>query len=148
MNLNDLIDNIKELALSHKQIVSFHVGENFEIATSKSSEKYPAVWFELPILSNYPDRRKKTYSFALNFLTLAKEDDITDQLYKTSDMEEIADEFQQALDDKYTSIGISDVNGLTLRNFSDDDLVGVRMELLITVGRVCDYKDNFDVEIN
>lgn len=148
MDINELVNIVlKELALDHKQVVSYQVGNTFDVATSKSSEKYPAIWTELPIIIDYPDRRKKQYGFALNFLTLAKTDDITDEMYKTSDMEIIADEFLQALDDKYRTIGISGLVGLTLRNFSDDDLVGVRVDVKFNVGRACDYKENFNTVI-
>lgn len=147
MNLSELITNIEELALAHDQVVSFHIGESFDVATSKSTEKYPAVWFELPILSDYPDRRRKTHSLSLSFLTLAKSDDINDQMNKTSDMEELADEMMHAIDDKFQNIGIDAVSGLSLRGFSDDDLVGVRIELVFIIGRECDYKENFNIEI-
>ena len=147
MTITDLIDDIKELALAHDQVVSFHVGEDFDIATTKSSEKYPAVWFELPIYVSYEDRRRKTYAASLDVLTLAKSDDISDQIYKTSDMETIGDELMQAIDDKFQSIGVSALTGLSMRNFSDDDLVGIRIELTFTVGRTCDYKKSFNTEI-
>lgn len=147
MTLNNLINEIKTLALSHDQITAYHVGESFDVATSKSSENYPAVWFELPILSNYIDRRKKTHTLALNTLTLAKSDDINDQMNKTSDMEVVMDELLQAIDDKFQNIGLSDIVAVTLRNFSDDDLVGVRCDITFTIGRQCDYKGSFDTTI-
>ena len=147
MTLNDLIEDIKELALSHDQVVAFHVGETFDVATSKSSEKYPAVWFELPILTSYDDRRRKTHGVSIDFLTLAKSDDITDQMNKISDMETIADEMLQAIDDKFQNIGIDLLTGLNLRNFTDDDLVGYRIDISFTIGRQCEYKNNFNIEI-
>ena len=147
MTLNELIEDIKELALAHDQVTSFHVGNTFDIATSKSSERYPAVWFELPILTSYDDRRRKTHQLSLNFLTLAKSDDIDDQISKTSDMEIIADEMMQAIDDHFQNIGIDGLTGLSLRGFSDDDLVGYRIDLTFTVGRQCDYRESFDITI-
>jgi hypothetical protein len=147
MTIYDLITNIKSLALSHDQVSAVHVGNTFDIATSKSTEKYPAIWIELPILSDYIDRRKKTHTFALNALSLSLEDDIEDQIYKTSDMEVLMDEILQAIDDKYKVIGISDLTSISLRNFSDDDLVGVRCDITFTIGRECDYEDSFNTEI-
>jgi uncharacterized protein YpiB (UPF0302 family) len=137
MTISELITSIKELCLAHEQVKAFHVGESFDVATSKSSEKYPAIWFELPIQTDYVDRRKKTHTVALNALTLAKSDDIEDQMYKTSDMEVLMDELLQDIDDQHTNIGISNLVGLTLRNFSDDDCVGVRVDVSFTVGREC-----------
>jgi hypothetical protein len=147
MNISELIDGITSTCLSHSQIQQVQTGNVFDIATSKSSEVYPCVWIELPMFTTYVDRRKKTHSFSLNFLTLAKQDDLNELINKTSDMEICADEVLHALDDRFTNIGIGDITALTLRNFSDDDLCGVRVELTFTIGRVCDYKESFDVQV-
>ena len=147
MNLNELIVNIKDLALAHDQVQAFQIGETFDVATSKSSEKYPAVWFELPIVTDYQDSRRKIHTLALSVLTLAKSDDIDDQMYKTSDMEIIADELLQAIDKKYTNIGLSDLVGLSLRNFSDDDCVGYRVDITFTIGRECDIINSFNITV-
>lgn len=146
MTIDELISEIEDICLSHKQIRQVQVGNTFDIATSKSSEVYPAVWVELPMFTTYVDRRKKTHSFSLNFLSLAKQDDLDDLINKTSDMEICADEVLHALDDRFTNIGIGDITALTLRNFSDDDLCGVRVELTFTIGRVCDYQDSFEIK--
>lgn len=146
MTIYELISEIQTLALQHKQLVAAQCGNTFDVATSKSSETYPALWIELPILTRYVDRRKKTHSFALNFLSLCKADDLEDAINKTSDMEVIADEFLQALDDRFKNIGVDDITALTLRGFSDDDLVGVRVEITFVMGRECDYKEDFDVQ--
>jgi len=137
MTIYELITEIQDLALDNDQIVATHIGNTFDIATSKSSEKYPAMWLELPILTDYIDRRKKTHTLALNTLSLAKSDDIQDQMLKTSDMEVVMDEILQAIDDNFTTIGISNLTSVTLRNFSDDDLVGVRCDVTFTIGREC-----------
>lgn len=142
-----MISEIQDVCLLHKQIVNVQVGNNFDIATSKSSETYPCVWLELPILTNYVDRRRKTHSFSINFLTTTKHDDITDIVNKTSDMEVVADEVLQAIDDRFTNIGVGDITALTLRGFSDDDLSGVRVELTFTVGRECDYRNSFKTPV-
>ena len=146
MTIYELLNEIQTLALQHKQIETAQCGNTFDVATSKSSETYPALWIELPLLTRYVDRRKKTHSFSLNFLSLCKHDDLEDVINKTSDMEVIADEFLQALDDRFKNIGIDDITALTLRGFSDDDLVGVRVELTFVIGRECDYELSFDVQ--
>lgn len=147
MTIYELLNEIQTLALQHKQIETAQCGNTFDVATSKSSETYPALWIELPLLTRYVDRRKKTHSFSLNFLSLCKHDDLEDVINKTSDMEVIADEFLQALDDRFKNIGIDEVTALTLRGFSDDDLVGVRVELTFVIGRECDYQESFDVQV-
>ena len=70
MTLNELITEIKNLTLAHDQVQAFQIGNTFDIATSKSSECYPAVWFELPIITNYPDSRKKIHGTGDNFVEL------------------------------------------------------------------------------
>ena len=129
-----------------KQIKSVQSGNDYDVATSKSSDIYPAVWIELPVLIEYPDNKRKTFQFALNFLTLTKQDDLQSILNKTDDMEVLSDVFLQALSQRYEWFAIEDVSGLTLRNFSADDLSGVRIELTFTVGRECDFIDYFDTK--
>jgi len=144
MTLNELIEDIKALALSHDQVQAFFVGETFEKATSKSSEKYPVIWLEIPIATDYVDRRKKVHTMALYALAESKEDDITDAIYKASDMEVVMDELLQAIDDKFQNIGLSDLTAFTMREYTDDYLAGVRCDVSFTVGRECDYKESFD----
>ena len=146
MTLLELLTNIQELALSNKQIQAVQTGNKFDIGVGKA-EKYSCVWIELPILIDYNDNRFKTFTFALNFLSLCKADDLTDALLKTSDMEIVADDMLQAIKYKYTHIGIENITGLTLKSFSDDDLVGVRAELTFMLGRDCDWREHFDVAI-
>jgi hypothetical protein len=62
-------------------------------------------------------------------------------------MEVCGDEVLKAIDNKFTNIGVSDISGLTIRNFSNDDLCGVRIELTFYIGRVCDYKSSFNEPI-
>jgi hypothetical protein len=146
MNLSELITSIQDLALTHNEILAAQTGNVFDVATSKSSEVYPAMWIELPVLIDYNDNRKKNYTFALNFLTLCKYDDLLDAIQKTSDMEAIADEMLQAIQNKFQNIGISDIQAITLRNFSTDDLVGVRVDVTFYVGRECNYMENFNTK--
>ena len=146
MTLLELLTNIQELALSNKQIQAVQTGNKFDIGVGKA-EKYSCVWIELPILIDYNDNRFKTFTFALNFLSLCKADDLTDALLKTSDMEIVADDMLQAIKYKYTHIGIENITGLTLKSFSDDDLVGVRVELTFMVGKQCNYKLDFNESV-
>jgi hypothetical protein len=146
MTLNELLTNIQELALSNKQIKAVQTGSKFDVGVAKKDE-YPCLWIEIPILINYNDNRFKTFTFALNFLSLCKADDLTDAILKTSDMEIVSDDVLQAIKYKYTHIGIENITGLTLKSFSDDDLVGVRVELTFMLGRDCDWREHFDKAI-
>lgn len=137
MNLRELIDSLNEFLLEQPTVNSVQTGGVFDIATSKSSDTYNAVWIELPILIDYNDSRKKTYTLSLNFLSLCDSNDIDDVINKTSMMEVLCDKSLQSLREKYMNIGLENIQGLTLRNFSDDDLVGVRTELTFIVAREC-----------
>ena len=143
MTLNELKSQIKSIALTHKDIKEFQIGENFEVATSKEAA-YPAVWLELPIYIDYTDERKKTFSMALSVLSLSDEDDVDSNFEDTSWMEQIADQILQKLKAASNIYGVDAGAGITLRNFSDDDLVGVRVELEIVTGRECDINEHFD----
>lgn len=143
MTISELTENLKNLSLAHEDIRSFHIGETFDVATSKSSDKYPAVWLELPINTNYESRRKE-HSTAIDVVNLAESDDIEDQIRVTSNMEAIADQLLQKIIEVYRQLGINIQSGLTLRNFSDDDLCGVRIDLTFIVGRECDFTDKFN----
>jgi hypothetical protein len=143
MNLSELLQSITDLALTHKQLKSVQTGNVFDVGVAKKSE-YAAMWIELPILIDYNDNKKKLFTFALNFLTTCKADNMTDAMNKTSDMELVADDMLQAIKKKFTTIGYEDVTGLTLKSFSDDDLVGVRVELTFMIGRDCEWQEQFD----
>jgi len=146
MNLQELIANIQELCLSHKQISSFQVGNTFDVGVAKAQE-YPCVWLELPLLVDYNETRSKTYSTALNFLSLCKADNLDSAVEKTSDMEVICDEVLQAIKSKFTKIGSENTVGVTMRSFSDDDLVGVRCDITFLVGRECDWRESFNTAV-
>ena len=146
MNLQELLQSLTDLALSHKQIKAVQTGNKFDIGVAKADE-YPSLWLETPILIDYNNKIKKTFTFALNFLSLCKSDDLQDSIAKTSDMEIVCDEMLQAIDDKYRHIGIENITGLTLKSFSDDDLVGVRVELTFMVGKQCNYKLDFNESV-
>jgi len=144
MNLSGLKSLIKNIADAHIEIKAFQLGEDFEVATSKSSERYPVVWLELPVYINYLPN-KKVFSFALDVLDLGKEDDVNENYDTISRMEVFGDQISQKLkQDKQVAI-VDVVNAITLRNFSDDLLSGVRMEMEVTVNRECDIDDWFDM---
>lgn len=145
MNLIDLIDLIKETSLSHIYIQSFQVGEDFEIATSKSSEIYPVVWLELPIYGTTYISNKKTFSFALDVLANSNEDDVNENVEVISAMEVIADQIMQKLKEHKQVATINVLSSMSLREFSDDYLAGVRLEVEATVSRNCDVDGYFKI---
>ena len=53
MTIQKLVDRLKEISLAHNQIKSYHVGNTWDMAASKSSDIYPAVWVEFHVLVTY-----------------------------------------------------------------------------------------------
>jgi hypothetical protein len=143
MNIQDIIDKIQEISLKHKYVKSFNTGSVPDMSDSKSSETYPMVWFETPVLITYTNRREKRYTFALNVLSLAKPDDVKDEINMQSQCEVIADDILQTIQDS-KDLGTENFAGLTVKAINSDLAVGVRIDLTIITNRTCDYKLNFN----
>ena len=142
MTLDEVKIVIKNIALSHKDINEFTMGENFEVGIRKTTD-YPIAHLELPIVIDYSKVKSKDFSFALLVLTTSEQDNIDSNFVDTNYCEQIADQLLQKID-AYHGIGVTQGNAITLRNFSDDNLVGVRMEFDITTGRECNINDYFN----
>lgn len=149
MTLEQIKDAINSVSLSHKSIKEFYVGNRFDVGTYPSA-KYPVAFLEIPYNIAYSDDRKfKTYNFA--FLVLLRKDveDIVDSHKAISKAENIGDAILSKLQNDYAQqFRINGINALSLDNFSDDDVAGVRYQLTITVIRnyslpKC-YSDQFE----
>lgn len=143
MTLDEAKIVIKNIALSHKDIKEFTMGENFEIGIRKTTD-YPIVHLELPIVIDYSKMKSKDFSLALLILTKSKQDDVEQNLIDTSYCEQIADQILQKINAYHKNLAILQGNAITMRNFSDDNLVGVRVEFDVTTGRECDINDYFN----
>lgn len=148
MTLKELKDILRTTALNHKQVKTFDYGEQFEAAVNGNYE-YPAIFMELPVLINYDERGlQKTFQFAIDIYDLTDFNDKDADYDAFSNAEVIGDAYFSKLKaDNNTVFRISDINALTFRNQTDDDLAGVRYELIITTSReFCgnDYKDQFE----
>jgi hypothetical protein len=144
MTIQEISDKIKAISLSHKFVKSYHVGNTWDMAASKSSDIYPNVWLELPILVNYEINHKKRFNFSIDVLALAKQDNVEDELNKISDCEMIADNLMYAFRNKIKEMGIATMTGLTVKNINADMAVGVRIDIEVITQRECDSLDNFD----
>ena len=94
MTIQELIDVCRDIALNKVEVKSFYVGDTWNQSASKG-DIYPNIWFETPILIDYSTivTLSKQFTFSLDFLTLAKMDDVEDELQMISHMEELADLF-------------------------------------------------------
>ena len=148
ITLDELKTILKTTSLNHKDVYTFDFGESFEAAIDGNYE-YPAIFMELPVLIDYDDRGlQKTYQFAINIYDQTEFNSKGKDYDAFSKAEVIGDAYFSKLKaDNNTVFRISDINALTFRNQTDDDLAGVRFELIVTTKRefcVNDYVDQFE----
>lgn len=139
MNITKLIERCKSIALDDLGFTSFYVGNTWDHSTSKG-DTYPALWFEMPVLVDYQvgGKHSKQYSFSLTFLTLPELDNTEDEMDKISHLEEYADMFLQLLyQDKRFPI-VPSPTGLTVKAINADVSCGIRLDIRVNAGRVCD----------
>ena len=142
MNINEIIQRMETVTLAHKVVKGFYVGNTWEMAASKSSDIYPAVWVEFPILVNY-NGNDKVYTFSFDVLMLPKQDDVWDELDKISQCEAIADQLTQAYKLKIKGVGFGRMTGLTVKNLNADIACGVRVDMDVTTNKECYPMENF-----
>jgi hypothetical protein len=149
MTLEQIKNAFNTVSLQHIDIKEFYVGDSFSVAVSPKT-KYPIVFMEIPYNISYADnRRLKNYSFALLVLFKTKTDDIDLSHKAISSAEDIGDAIISKIQNDYKSdFIISGINALSVDQFSDDLLAGVRFELTTTVNReyslpIC-YADKFN----
>lgn len=149
MTLNDIKNAFNQVSLQHVDIKEFYVGDSFSVAVSPQT-KYPIVFLEIPYNISYDDnRRLKSYSFALLVLLKVQQDNINASHTAISNAEDIGDAILSKIQNDYKQqFIISGINALSLDQFSDDYLAGVRYELTATVNREYSlpkcYADKFD----
>jgi len=148
MNIQEIVNRIKEIALNHKEIKSVHVGNTWDQAASKSSDIYPSVWIELPILVSYGTTNQKTYTFSIDVLALPKQDDVDSELSIISQCETIIDQLTQVFKLKIAGIGIGRLTGLTVKNINADIACGVRIDIDVLTNKECQPLDYFKEEMD
>lgn len=138
MTIQELIDVCRDIALNKVEVKSFYVGDTWNQSTSKG-DLYPCIWFETPVLVDYSTigTLSKQFTFSLDFLTLAKLDDVEDELNMISHMEELADLFLLYLK-KQKGFPLIDVpTGLTIKSVNADNGCGIRVDIKVNTGRFC-----------
>jgi hypothetical protein len=143
MTINDLVTRLGEICLNHAEVNSFNLGNTWDMAASKSSDVYPAVWIEQPILITYNVKGQKEYAFSMDVLMLPKQDNTTDEVLKQSQCESIADDLLMAFSKYMKNFGLNQAVGLTVKNLNADLAVGVRIDIKINTNRECDWDNDF-----
>lgn len=140
------VERIREISLEHQEVKSFYVGNTWDMAASKSSDIYPNVWVEFPVLIDYT-LKDKTYTFSIDVLDLPKNDDTWDEMVKQSECEGIADDLLQAYKKYIANFNMGRITGLTVKNINADIATGVRIDVQFITNRTCDIESRFKTKL-
>ena len=149
VTLSVLTNIFNVVSLKHKNINQFYTGDSFDIAVNPQT-KYPIAFLETPFNISYNDNgRTKDYQFAYFILFKVRSDDNYDSNQKISLAEDIGDAILSKIDQDYkTVLRLRSVRCLTVDEFGDDYLAGVRYEMTGMVNRKYQitecYEDQFD----
>ena len=145
MTLEDLKDFWKDISLKHKDVKQFSVGSNYDVATN-NSDKYPLLFWELPYNINYNADWSKgldTVQISFSVFLSTKLDDIADSHEAISIAKSIGDAIVTKAKLTATEFKIQSVNALSVREYSDDYVAGMRYDLTLLLQRdICDNNIN------
>lgn len=154
MTLNDLINRLESISLAHKDVRRFDIGSSYNRAEDNGGE-YPLVYLELPYQYNYNanlDRLDDSLNIQLDILLESNLDNVKDDHKAIAIAKEIADAILMYITVRETNkFTIQTASGMSLREFSDDNVSGWRLDLdLVFVRDLCTYTnldELFDEEL-
>ena len=145
--LETLKDYWQQLALSYEyndvKVLTFKIGNYYDAANS-GHDKYPLVFWEMPYSINMNlNKPLDTVQVSLSVFLSTKQDNEIDAHQVISKAKEIGDAIilRASAENKVTTTGFSvdAANSLSVREYSDDYVAGVRYDLTLTVVRdLCD----------
>jgi len=132
MTLYNLLNKVRSIALDHESIEYSEVGHEWDVSAQK--QNYMACWIETPVSINYLRSDTKQFTLAFSILQLNNDyDDLDQVLLNTSDCEDVGDDLLHAFIDNLKAEGVmvdlNSIGAVTLRHFTNQDLVGVRYDL-------------------
>jgi len=134
-SLNQIVDRLRSLSLSHKQINSFYFGDPHEF-TFNGEIEYGACFLELLPGSNSRATKFKTFSLRAYFLDRVgvSEDTEGNETEVLSDMSSVADDFLAMLRYYEDDWEVNDDSTFTPHTeFLEDMVAGVSIEVRINV---------------
>jgi hypothetical protein len=150
MTLEELKDYIKGVCLSHVDIKDFYVGNDYNEAED-IRKVYPSVFYELPYYLQYniPTQTNiDNIQFALNVYVESNTDDIDADHKAISKAKVIGDDILNYLNLEFI-INITQVNAVSVREFTDDSVAGMRYEYIISLPQEClNINERFDIDDN
>lgn len=147
----ELLKNFwKDIALKHKDVKQFEVGSWYDAATN-TDDKYPLIFWEMPYSINYNAEWTKgidTVNCSMSVFLYTKQDDIDDSHSAISLAKSIGDAIITKARITATDFRIASVNAVSVREFTDDYVAGLRYDLVLLLERdICeaDINDYFNV---
>jgi hypothetical protein len=147
MTLENLKDFWRDISLKHKDVQQFDVGSWYDAATHPyTSQYYPLCFWEMPYTINYNQEFSKTVdtvTCSLSVFLTTKVDDIADSHQAISIAKSIGDAIVTKARLTATDFSIQSVNAVTVREYSDDYVSGVRYDITILLKRdICEAEIN------
>jgi len=148
MTLESLKDFWKDISLLHKDVNEFLVGSYYDAGMGNS--KYPLVFWEMPYTINYNadyPKRLDSVTCSMSVFLYTKQDDIKDSHEAISFAKSIGDAIITKARLDATEFSIQGVNAITVREYSDDYVAGLRYDITILLQRdICeaDIDDYFN----
>lgn len=133
MTLNELKTIFQTVSLSHVNVKEFNFGESFEIPDDGANQ-YPFTFLELPYLTSYVDRRSKTVSFSFIVVNQPAPDNRDDDHQCISDCNTIGEAIITKIQNENKDIFFVSIAGVSLREFTNDNLAGMRFEFVVRMG--------------
>jgi len=146
--LETLKDYWQNLSLSHKDVQQFKIGNYYDSANS-GNDKYPLVFWEMPYsISMNLDKPIDTIQVSFNVFLSTKQDDVQDAHQAISLAKAIGDAILlRAHEDSNSGFTLNSANSISVREYTDDYVAGMRYDLALTVMRdMCD--NNLDDYFN
>ncbi len=151
MTLENLKDYWQTISLKHKDVQQCNVGSYYDAATN-TSDKYPLSFIEMPFSINMNLQKPiDTIQFSFSIFLATKQDDIKDDVEAISIAKAIGDAIilYAANDKNNNDFTLDSVNGVSVREYSDDYVAGIRYDLTLTVKRdICDLSEYFNEVIS
>jgi len=147
MTLENLKDFWKDIALKHKDVKQFDVGSWYDAATHPyTTQFYPLVFWEMPYTVNYNadfSKRLDTVTCSMSVFLYTKMDDIADSHQAISIAKSIGDAIITKAKLTATQFSIVSVNAVSVREYSDDYVAGIRYDMQLLLQRdICDSEIN------
>lgn len=151
MTLENLKDYWQSVCLKHIDVKQFKIGNYYDSANS-GNDKYPLCFWEMPYsIDMNLNKPLDTVQVAFNVFLSTKQDDVVDAHQAISLAKEIGEAILLYVsnDNEITSSFTLDaVNGISVREYTDDYVAGMRWDLTMTVKRdICELHDLFNEAI-